>query len=169
MPKIIKDLKNRFLDEARRQIEENGYSSVTVRSVAEACGVGVGTLYNYFDSKDELLATYMLDDWNKCISDISAVSTYSESPAPVLRCIYDQLVKYAAEHNGVLRDKTAINAFGETFTRYHKLLREQLAVPLRRFCCDDFHAEFIAEAMLNWSMTGKEFHEIYDVLKKLFK
>ena len=48
MPKIIKDLKARLMEEAKHQIEELGYSAVTIRSVAKSCGVGVGTVYNYF-------------------------------------------------------------------------------------------------------------------------
>ena len=73
MPKIIKNLERILLEEARNQIEASGYSAVTIRSVAAACGVGVGTVYNYYASKDELLAAYMLEDWNACITAINAV------------------------------------------------------------------------------------------------
>ena len=79
MPKIIEDLEGKLLAEARRQIEESGYGAMTVRSVAKACGVGVGTVYNYFPSKDALVATYMLADWKTCVAAIEAVSTYSDS------------------------------------------------------------------------------------------
>ena len=168
MPKIIKNLENRLIEEARKQIEKNGYSGLTMRSVAEACGVGVGTVYNYFDSKDALLATYMLEDWKRCISAINAVSTYSDTPAPVLRCMYDQLVNYAAQHQGIFKDKAAASAFSATFTRYHLMLRDQLAAPLQKFCHDAFHAEFIAEALLSWSMAGKDFDSVYTIIHKLF-
>ena len=50
MPKIIENLKARLIAEAKRQIEEAGYGAVTIRSVASSCGVGVGTVYNYFPS-----------------------------------------------------------------------------------------------------------------------
>ena len=32
-------------------IQEQGWSAVSIRSVAAACGVSVGSIYNYFDSK----------------------------------------------------------------------------------------------------------------------
>ena len=169
MPKIIKNLEKRLLEEARRQIETNGYSGMTMRSVADACGVGVGTVYNYFSSKDELLANYMLGDWNHCISDITAVSTYSDKAAPVLRCIYDQLLSYAEQHQGIFRDKAATNGFADTFARFHVLLRQQLAAPLCKFCEDEFVAEFIAESMLCWSLAGKDFDSIYAVVCRLLK
>ena len=41
MPKIIENLESRLLAEAERQIREDGYSAMTIRSVAKACGVGV--------------------------------------------------------------------------------------------------------------------------------
>ena len=63
MPKIIENLPEKLAEEARRQITESGYSAMTIRSVAKACGVGVGTVYNYYPSKDALVAQFMLEDW----------------------------------------------------------------------------------------------------------
>ena len=80
MPKIIENLENRLIEEAKKQIEASGYGATTIRSVAAGCGVGVGTVYNYFSSKDELLATYLLSDWNGCIAAIHTVSEHSDSP-----------------------------------------------------------------------------------------
>ena len=70
MPKIIENIRENLLEEARRQVMEQGYSAMTIRSVAKACGVGVGTVYNYFSSKDMLVASFMLVDWQECITRI---------------------------------------------------------------------------------------------------
>ena len=42
MPKIIKNLESRLIEEAKQQIRQSGYSAMTIRSVAKACGVGAG-------------------------------------------------------------------------------------------------------------------------------
>lgn len=168
MPKIIENLESRLIAEAKKQIEEAGYGAMTIRSIAKACGVGVGTVYNYFPSKEALIATHLLEDWKQCITAITAVSTYSESPRPVARCIYDQLVSFARRHQAIFRDEAAAASFSGSFGKYHALLRTQLAQPLRKFCSSDFAAEFLAEALLTWTMAGTAFDEIYGMMEKLF-
>ena len=168
MPKIIENLENRLIQEAEKQIQESGYGAMTVRSVAKACGVGVGTVYNYFPSKDNLVAAYMLRDWSCCIGAIHAAAEHSDSPEPVARCIYDQLLAYTDRQQAIFRDEAAGSAFAGSFSHYHSMLRRQLAEPLRKFCAGDFAAEFVAEALLTWTVAGKSFDEIYSMIGKLF-
>lgn len=168
MPKIIENLESKLVEEAQRQIERDGYRAVTIRSVAQACGVGVGTVYNYFASKDELLATYMLRDWNECIAAVTDASDVSRSPEPVLHCIYDQLRAYASRNAAVFYDESAAASFSSSLSRYHAMLRAQLSAPLRKFCGSDFAADFIAESLLTWTMEEKDFDEIFGMIDKLF-
>ena len=92
MPKIIPNIRELLLEEAKRQINEYGYGNTTIRSVAQACHVGVGTVYNYFESKDMLIATFMAEDWMKCISKVRAQNT-GEAKV-ILKSIYDALLEF---------------------------------------------------------------------------
>lgn len=181
MPKIIENLEIKLMDEARRQIETVGYTAMTIRSVASACGVGVGTVYNYFRSKEELLAGYMLRDWQQCLEEIHCVSermsgsaadpvsvVTEDQAAVVCRCIYDQLRLYAHSNRALFGDPGAASAFAASFGRYHGVLRSQLSAPLRQFCHSDFAAEFVSESLLTWTMAGKSFDEIYELIGRLF-
>ena len=131
-------------------------------------GVGVGTVYNYFPSKEALVASCLLVDWKECIAAIEDAGAEADRPEPVVRCIYDQLQLFADRHLAVFRDAAAVAAFGGSNSAYHIMLRSQLAAPLARFCADGFTAEFIAESLLVWTMAGKEFEELLAVLQKLF-
>lgn len=168
MPKIIENLKDRLIAAAKQQLEESGYSAVTIRSVAKACNVGVGTVYNYFPSKEALIATHLLEDWNICVNMITQTAHCATEPQPVVKCIYEQLVWFSERHQVIFQDKAAASGFAGSFSQYHGRLRSQLADPVRKFCNDDFTALFVAESLLTWTMSGKSFTEIYAILKKLF-
>ena len=167
MPKIIENIRRQLLDTAREQINRHGYENTTIRSVAGECGVGVGTVYNYFPSKDALVASWLLLDWKECIAAIRAAGRDSDDAVPVVRCIYDQLQQFALRHQTLFQDAAAAEGFAGSFSQYHSLLRQQLAEPLEAFCSDGFAAQFIAEALLTWTMAGKSFDEIYGMIGKL--
>lgn len=168
MPKIIENLNQRLLEEARRQISESGYGAMTIRSVAAACGVGVGTVYNYYPSKEALAAAFILEDWKVCHGRITACAESAKGREPVLWAIYENLQQFIADHTAVFQDESAAATFTGSFSQYHGLLRSQLAQPIRRFCRDDFTAEFIAEAMLTWTVAGKSFDELGKLLQRIF-
>lgn len=59
MPKLIPDAKIKILSTARKQLFEKGYTGLILREVADQCAMAVGTIYNYFSSKDMLVAAIM--------------------------------------------------------------------------------------------------------------
>lgn len=54
MQVLKEDIRGRILAVARQQFEQKGYSKTSMRGIAESADVGVGNIYNYFASKDEL-------------------------------------------------------------------------------------------------------------------
>lgn len=55
----ILERQERILDAAARLFAENGFHRTTTKDIAQKAGVSEGTLYNHFDSKDELLLALM--------------------------------------------------------------------------------------------------------------
>ena len=49
--------------------EERGLAGLGIRSVAEACGVSVGTIYNYFPTKDDLLVEVIGTFWQRAFHE----------------------------------------------------------------------------------------------------
>lgn len=54
-----------ILRASRELIKRQGWSAVSIRSVAAACGVSSGSIYNYFDSKAELVAETVESVWRE--------------------------------------------------------------------------------------------------------
>lgn len=55
--------KEEILKTSRELIQREGWSAVNIRSVAAACGVSVGSIYNYFDSKAALISDTVESVW----------------------------------------------------------------------------------------------------------
>lgn len=62
MNKIVTS-KEEILETSRKLIQQQGWSAVNIRSVATACGVSVGSIYNYFDSKAALVGAAVESIW----------------------------------------------------------------------------------------------------------
>lgn len=167
MPKIIENVREQLLAVAKKQIEERGYANTTIRSVAGECGLAVGTVYNYFKSKDMLIATFVAEDWIAILSDIRA--NPESDPRALLRKIYDALIFFAEKQSALFRDPDAAKVFSAVFSDRHKTLRGQLAELILPHCSSYFTAEFVAEALLTWTVAGRDFDSIFSIIEKILK
>lgn len=57
-----KELRSRIISAAKVVFEENGFEATSIEKIAERAGVGLGTAYNYFDSKEELYLLAMAEN-----------------------------------------------------------------------------------------------------------
>lgn len=57
--------KEDILKTSRELIQRQGWSAINIRSVAAACGVSVGSIYNYFDSKAALVGATVESVWRE--------------------------------------------------------------------------------------------------------
>ena len=168
MPKIIEHVREQLLAVAKKQIEERGYANTTIRSVAGECGLAVGTVYNYFKSKDMLIATFVVEDWNECLTNIKKCN--SPSPRELFEAIQTELICFSKKHNALFTDTDAAKVFSAVFSERHKVLRDQLAQIILPVCTADnaeFCSLFIAEALLTWTVAGADFDAINDILEKI--
>jgi AcrR family transcriptional regulator len=167
VPKIIENVREQLLAEAKKQITERGYADTTMRSVAGACGLGVGTVYNYFKSKEMLIATFVYDDWKKYLSNMKELPC--DNHKKLLGGIYDSLRSFAKDNEKLFSDSEAAKLISTGSSNRHKMLREQIAGFITPICTERFCAEFIAESLINWSMEDADFETIYPLLEKIIK
>lgn len=124
MPKIIDDLRDTLLAESRKMLLSGG--ELTIRGVAKCCHVAVGTVYNYFKSKDELMAYVMLEDWQQTVSGMQAGALTSPDAMTGLRCVYDGLTGFYALYNRAWVNYAASNDASASIRQRHGLVIAQL-------------------------------------------
>lgn len=57
--------RDEILRASRELIQQHGWSAVNIRSVATACGVSIGSIYNYFQSKADLIGATVESVWHE--------------------------------------------------------------------------------------------------------
>ncbi len=172
MPKIIENLRENIIEEAQKQLHENGYAKMTIRSVASALGIGTGTMYNYFKSKDVLISTFMLEDWHKCTAKMRSIKV--EDKMEFLEKIYESLKVFVDKYRYIFEDEDAKASFFAVFSQRHIQLRGVIAEIIIPICQDvtdvdsSFLANHIAESMLFWMLEDIPFEKQRTVLEKYF-
>ena len=168
MPKIIINAREEILKEAKRQLLENGYGAKTIRSVAKATGIATGTVYNYFPSKDMLLASFMMEDWKE---ELSSVTYNSGDKREIIQGIYNAIISFSNKYENLFKDKEALKAFNSSLGDKHPILISQLASLVMDAIADkddkEFISSFIAESLLSCAMRGTDFDRIYGIIEKL--
>ena len=82
--------KENILQISRKLIQQNGWAGVNIRSVAAACGVSVGCIYNYFESKTDLLSATVEIIWSDIFHHPEDEAVFQDTLSCV-RWMYKQL------------------------------------------------------------------------------
>lgn len=91
--------KEAILEECRKIVMEQGISAVNMRSVAAACGVAVGSIYNYFPSKTDLISAAVEDVW-KDIFHMSGDFSVFDCFTDCLEWLFESIRKGCGKYPG---------------------------------------------------------------------
>jgi len=94
-------LRNTLLEFAREIVNEQGPDALNIRALAKRANVASGTVYNYFESKDEILIAITEEYWRKALAELHneiQADTFPEQ----LREIYTFLQNRLADSAGIL-------------------------------------------------------------------
>ena len=175
MPKVIPNVREKLLCGAKALVEKGGYSELTVRAVATYTGVGVGTLYNYFKSKDGLVSAFMLADWEEKALKIEKSISENSTPKNAIFSICASIKEYINEHYRIFSDSEAIRAFEKVNLQMCDMLVSRAAGYILPYAKSngevsaELLSEFIARSIFNWSVEGKSADELYPIFKMLMK
>jgi AcrR family transcriptional regulator len=149
MPKIIEDAKESILHCTRKHLSETGYASLSLRLIAKECHLGVGTIYNYFSSKDDLVAQIMLEDWFKCLAEMDRHIVTAIDAETGLIQIQQILKNYCIQYESLFKEA---ESSAHVVSSRHDLLvsqmKERIQKLLNQFDQNDDYSVLLAEIML---------------------
>ena len=91
LARIIENPKELILDNAKSILYTKGYSNLNIRNVAKASGLAVGTIYNYYPTKKDLVIEMMIGYWEECFKALEIIIFSNESLYEKLNKIYNEL------------------------------------------------------------------------------
>lgn len=86
-----------ILAAARRLMEQEGVETVTMNGIAQAAGVAKGTIYLYFQGKDELIQALMSEVGDGLALDLEAILERPEPPREKLKRVATLLLDYVEQ------------------------------------------------------------------------
>lgn len=174
MPKLIKDAKRTIIREAKRLLLRDGFSEFNMRTVAKNAGVASGTLYNYFPSKDYLIVSIMLEDWESALIRMEEQTPLAATATEGFSMIFQAIHDFADLYRTTWQCFRGAADYPWIREKYHKSLIDQLCdqiLPLGTrfdFLFDATVAPFIAEVLLTGAAYPQgEFRYLLPCLKRL--
>lgn len=104
MPKVLYNIKELIIIEGQHLLKAKGYSNFNVREVAKNCHIAVGTLYNYFSNKEELVAEIIFTHWREILVHIDLLTTSEEPLKEKLIALSQYLDSFFKNYSGVFSD-----------------------------------------------------------------
>lgn len=173
MPKKLDNIREKAIAETRKVLEEQGYEMLAMRDIAKKCEVAVGTMYNYFPSKEYLTGCVVLEDWKTVYENMTGAVMGADTIGHGIRDIYELMCIFVGEH----RYLTAFNGseaktpydFHERHLVLLKQILELLQMLQKRFgySVEDAINTFLAESILAFSVKGYTYPQIAPAIMKL--
>ncbi len=94
----MKERRDRILEAARTLLLRKGLKNISMRQIAGLAELGLGTIYRYFGSQEEIFAALSGDIFDMLYDSISRASTEQEPPDERLRKIAAAFLSFSADH-----------------------------------------------------------------------
>ena len=150
--------RRRILEEARRLFEEHGVEAVSMHAIAQAAGVGQGTLYRRYANKGDLCFDIIKESTESIISEIVSSLDAASNDPPLLRLdsVLEHVVAFTEDKiqlMGAIRDaycgEHRAMQYSNPFYRWiHTCVASLLSEAVARGEVQPLDVTFTADALL---------------------
>jgi len=174
-----------ILSKAKEIALNEGMNKINIRSVAKKSGVAIGTVYNYFPSKSELLISVIEDFWQGVFNDVDWRSLrdndFYENLEKVYSILYEYLHKFKQNwleqlallktHEKLMGRQKEDEYFQKMYDKIRLLIdmdKELQKYPWSQTISKENMSEFIFQNMLIMLKKEKEDMKFFiELLKKI--
>lgn len=174
MPKIIDNVSELILMTAKDLLLERGYQGLNMRIVAKRSHIGIGTIYNYYESKEVLVASIMLVDWKQSLDNIEKKVINASNMRQVLYGVYSEILEFYQIYQPTWKGYEFSRYSTYSFQERHQLLRKQLANFIQKGLdrltseANDYLATYLAGDILQMCIyTDFEYEKIVDIWRRV--
>lgn len=173
MPKIINTVREKAIQEARRILNAPEYTTFTMREIAAACKIAIGTVYNYFPSKEYLVGCVVLEDWRDAYEEMLSITQRADTLDLAMEGIYLSMCSFVEAHQYLTTFDIREAKHGYDYAGRHIMIRQQIEAILTtiqaRFDTETDEAVnvFLAECILSFSTKKYNYSQISAAFNKL--
>ncbi|GFZ33166.1 TetR family transcriptional regulator [Clostridium zeae] len=91
MARVIENPKQLILKKAKEILYNEGYSKLSMRTLSKACDIALGTIYNYYPTKKDLVIEMMTDYWQEFLYSVQKISDLNSDIYVKFNKIYSEL------------------------------------------------------------------------------
>ena len=93
--------KETITEMAEKLIREEGLDKCSMRRISKELGIAVGTVFNYFESRERLLEAVFTSSWSKTADRIESVTAEEISTMDSLRRMTEIILEDIANRGGI--------------------------------------------------------------------
>lgn len=145
--------KESVLDAAEKIIVEEGMAQCSMRRISSALGVAVGTIYNYYVSREELLVDLFTISWKRTVSKVQSVVDPSRARGDQIGEFFDVILEDVKNRNGLGKEIYIFNSYVKEVEENTLNIRKELSRILASILNQKVGEEKANEVICLWMIT----------------
>ena len=170
VPKYLGNVKEEIINTTRIMLEANGYDKLNIRDIAANSNIGIGTFYNYFKSKNEILSEVIRKEWEKTLKSIDNNLDNQGYTINKLMFIYSKINEFMKITHGSGLSEFSKDTDKLEFSRIKEMkkrLRDELNARVKSAISGkseeskvNIYSDLITRLFISYASEGSEYIEV---------
>ncbi len=183
MSRVIENPTELILSVAKKLASDEGLTGINMRTVAKECDIALGTIYNYYPTKMDLIIAIVESFWAECFSSLHTSYTQDLDFFQQLEYLYFYILKYLEQfktnwlndlsslstihkQKGKQKEDEYMSHFIDLFTRLFQAHKHEFDPSLFNTFTQDELTHFIFSNFMMMLKNGDPNYEFFNSLLK---